>query len=243
MSKYTTELRWIIEQELDNYKLEHNEKNWKFIYKKIGLDDYPIFDETHRDELNHKIIRRYYFREIGFETAALFSWKLRQLMFEIMPYYNQLYESELEIIDPSYDYMEIYDGEWASKNTTDREITENEDTSFDSEHENSSSSRETFHDTPMSMLKDSEPTQIEMMKWATTVTYDNSQDEGTLNSTRDRDRTQNEDVEANGEGTSGHTIKGYRHSQADIMLKYRETFLNIDEEIVNRCNQVFFKLW
>lgn len=243
MSKYTTELRWIIEQELDNKHLEHNEKNWSEIYYKIGLHDYPIFDEKHRDELNHKIIRRYYFREIGFETAAMFSWKLRQLMFEIMPYYNQLYESELEVIDPTHDYMEVYDGEWASKNTTDRDIVENEDTAFDSEHENDANSRETFHDTPMSMLKEEEPTQIEMMKWATNVTYDNSHDEGTLNSTRDRDRTQNEDVEANGEGTSDHTIHGYRHSQAEILMKYRESLLNIDEQIVNRCNQVFFKLW
>lgn len=247
MSKYTTELRWIIEQELDNKHLEHSEENWRAVYKKIGLDDYPIFDEKHRDELNHKIIRRYYFREIGFETCRMFSWKLRELMFEIMPYYNKLYESELLEIDPLRDYMEIYEGEWASKNTTDRDITENEDTDFssDSENDGTSATKTTFHDTPMSMLDDEEPTQIQMMKWATNVTYENqtTHDEGTLSSTRDRDRTQNEDVEANGEGTSGHTLHGYRHGQAELLMKYRETFLNIDEEIVNRCNQVFFKLW
>lgn len=247
MSKYTTELRWIVEQELDNKKLDHKESNWPSVYAKIGLADYPIFNEAHREELNNKIIRHYYFREIGFETSALFSWKLRQLMFEIMPYYNQLYESELLEIDPLRDYKEVYSGEWDSKNTTDRDISESEDTQFDSESENAgtTATKTTFHDTPMSMLGEEEPTQIQMMKWATTVTYENqsTHDEGATSSTRDRDRTQNEDVEANGEGTSAHTVEGFRHSQSELLMKYRETFLNIDKEIVDRCNEVFFKLW
>lgn len=251
MSKYTTQLRWIVEQELDNKQLDHNEENWSFVYAKLGLNDYPIFNESHRKTLNDKIIRHYYFREIGYETAAMFAWKLRTLMFEIMPYYNQLYESELLEFNPLTDYKEIYDGEWASENTTDRDIAENEDTGFHSENENdgtsTTNSRQTFHDTPMSMLDDEEPTQIQMMKWATTVTYDNetnvTHDESETNSTRDRDRTQSEDVKANGEGTSAHTIEGYRHAPAEILMKYREAFLNIDLDIVNRCEEVFFKLW
>ena len=247
MSKYTTQLRWIIEQELDDKHLEHTEENWKEVYKKIGLNDYPIFNEAHRQVLNDKIIRHYYFREIGYETVAMFAWKFRALMFEIMPYYNKLYESELLEFNPITDYKEIYDGEWQSKNTTDRDITENEDTDFSSESENdgTSATRTTFHDTPMSMLDDEEPTQIQMMKWATNVTYENqtTHDEGSLSSTRDRDRTQNEDVEANGEGTSAHTIEGYRHSPSEILMKYRESFLNIDQEIIYKCNEVFFKLW
>lgn len=251
MSKYTVQLRWIVEQELDDKKLKHSEENWEAVYEKLGLNDYPIFDESHREELNNKIIRHYYFREIGYETVAMFAWKFRALMFEIMPYYNKLYESELLEFNPLTDFKEIYDGEWASKNTTDRDITENEDTDFHSETEHdgtsSTSSRETFHDTPMSMLGEQEPTQIQMMKWATTVTYDNestaTHDETETDSTRDRDRTQSEDVEANGEGTSAHTIEGYRHSPSELLMKYRETFLNIDKEIVERCNEVFFKLW
>ena len=251
MSKYTTQLRWIVEQELDNKKLEHKEENWGAVYEKIGLNDYPIFDESHRQVLNDKIIRHYYFREIGYETSAMFAWKFRALMFEIMPYYNQLYESELLEFDPLVDYKEVYTGEWDSKNTTDRDIAENEDTAFHSETVDdgttTTNSRQTFHDTPMSMLDDEEPTQIQMMKWATTVTYDNenvvTHDESETDSLRNRDRTQNEDVEALGEGTSAHDVIGFRHSQSELLQKYRETFLNIDQEIVYKCNEVFFKLW
>ncbi|WP_459617235.1 hypothetical protein, partial [Enterobacter hormaechei] len=65
MSKYTTELRWIIENGYD-----------------LQLNEYPIFDENYREELNQKIINHYYFREIGFETVGLFRFYLKQTMNE-----------------------------------------------------------------------------------------------------------------------------------------------------------------
>jgi hypothetical protein len=76
MAKYTTEVRTLIESGYD-----------------IGLKDYPIFDESYRNVLNNKIIQHYYMREIGFETAALFKFYLNRTMSEIMPLYNQYYES------------------------------------------------------------------------------------------------------------------------------------------------------
>ena len=66
MSRYTIELRYLIEGNYD-----------------LGLKDYPIFDESYREQLNNKIIQHYYFREIGFETEALFKNRLNQKMNEI----------------------------------------------------------------------------------------------------------------------------------------------------------------
>ncbi|WP_459615436.1 hypothetical protein, partial [Enterobacter hormaechei] len=63
MSKYTTELRWIIENGYD-----------------LQLNEYPIFDENYREELNQKIINHYYFREFGFEIVGLFRFYLKQTM-------------------------------------------------------------------------------------------------------------------------------------------------------------------
>lgn len=91
MSKYTTQLRWII---------ENAEANGIDKYKAVGLDSYPIFDEIHRKTLSDKIINHYYFREIGVETVELFRFMMQRQMNEIMPYYNQLYKSELLITDP-----------------------------------------------------------------------------------------------------------------------------------------------
>ena len=38
MSKYTTELRWAVEQKLTDQGKSNEEKNWGYIYKDIGLD-------------------------------------------------------------------------------------------------------------------------------------------------------------------------------------------------------------
>lgn len=68
--------------------------------KLLGLDSYPIFDELYRDELNTKIIARYWNREVGFETVEMFRFRMWAKMNEIMPYFNKLYESEKIEFDP-----------------------------------------------------------------------------------------------------------------------------------------------
>ena len=93
MSKYSLQLRWLVEQTLADAKLPNIEANWHAAYDKLGLADYPIFDEAYRQTLNDKIIRRYFMYEIGAETAGLFRMFVRDAMFMIMPYYNQMYES------------------------------------------------------------------------------------------------------------------------------------------------------
>lgn len=75
----------------------------------LGLKHYPIFSESHRQELNEKIVNHFRYREIGFETIHQFIFALNRKMFEVMPFYNQLYESEeLEISAlTNYSYDEI----------------------------------------------------------------------------------------------------------------------------------------
>lgn len=75
----------------------------------LGLKNYPIFSESHRKELNDKIVNHFRYREIGYETIHQFIFALNRKMFEIMPFYNQLYESEeLEISAlTNYSYDEV----------------------------------------------------------------------------------------------------------------------------------------
>lgn len=90
MAKYTIELGKLIES---GYPL--------------SFGNYPIFDEEYRQTLEGKIIDHYYFNEIGAETADRFSFYLRRKMREIMPYYNQLYQTTLLDFDPLVtDYYE-----------------------------------------------------------------------------------------------------------------------------------------
>lgn len=116
MSKYTVQLRWLVEQYLNDYNRKQPilnlpltaQHNWRYIYGDLGLSDstvpntgfqlsaYPIFDEDHRHVLNDMLIKRYWNCEIGAETPAMFAWNLNEAMCRIMPYYNGLYRAKME---------------------------------------------------------------------------------------------------------------------------------------------------
>lgn len=106
MSKYTTELRFICENSagltesvgysgIDEVLDKARDKVFDF--------DFPIFDENYRNVLENKILKHYYTREIGAESVGLWKFWLNTRLNEIMPYYNQLYQSELIKFNPMYD--------------------------------------------------------------------------------------------------------------------------------------------
>lgn len=224
MSKYTTELRWIVEQTLDDHALSHEESNWARCYKILGLDDYPIFDENHRQVLNNKIIRHYYTREIGAETAGRFRLFVRDTMHLIMPYYNQLYESELlsKNMEPLGD-RNIQHTEHAWGNATN---------SGENESSSSSNQQNVFQDTPQNEMI---PNQIKDLKYATTVTLD--EDGASAKGKSSSSGEYNNMVERN--------ESGYSRSQSELLQLYRETFLNIDNMVVNdiELSQCFMTIW
>lgn len=115
MSKYTTEVRYICEvnaglkesvgfNDVNNVIAESRQKIFNF--------DYPIFDEAYKERLETKILRHYYTREIGCETVGLWKLRLQSKLCEIMPYYNQLYESARLEFNPFYDvdYTKTHSG-------------------------------------------------------------------------------------------------------------------------------------
>lgn len=106
MSKYTTELRYILEDLAGLDQSEgYNSINTVINNSRAKLFDfdYPIFDTAYKPVLETKILKHFYTREIGAETLGLFKLYLDSKMNEIMPYYNQLYNSQLLEFDPFID--------------------------------------------------------------------------------------------------------------------------------------------
>lgn len=95
----------------------------------------PIFNNwwntyipEHRKELEQKIIHTYYFNQIGCETPERFIYYINSQLERIMPYYNQLYQSELIKIDPLLNHAIEVNGRnienvVASVNTSDDKIS------------------------------------------------------------------------------------------------------------------------
>lgn len=106
MSKYTTEVRYICENAAgykDSKGYADVDKIIEDSIPSIFSFNFPIFDESYKNVLCTKILRHYYTREIGFETVGLWKLKLQTKLDEVMPYYNQLYKSELLKFNPLYD--------------------------------------------------------------------------------------------------------------------------------------------
>lgn len=260
MSKYTTQLRYPLEQKLNDLGLANVESNWYRCYETLGLDDYPIFDEAYRETLNNKIIRRYYMMEIGFETVGLFRWHLRTRMHEIMPYWNAIYKAQNALDNPLQSIDMNYEEEWTrdenitddvdtTKNsTTNVKVSSSSDTS--SSQSSTADDRNIFEDTPMNGL---DTGAIENYDYATNVTFDHSTSSNNVTSGTDTTSTNDRnysDKESNDrkeigdyEGTKKHHQNGYDKSQSELLLQYRKAFVNIDLEIVNSLNDMFMLLW
>src|SRR5690625_4901770 len=98
MASFTMPLKRVIELTGGTVQLENGIS--KLTGGDVGLQYYSIFDDDYRDILNVKIIDHYWNREIAHETIDMFQLATRRKMNEIMPYYNQLYESTKIEFDP-----------------------------------------------------------------------------------------------------------------------------------------------
>lgn len=110
MSKYTTEIRFIVETKAGLKESVGASKINEILEKaipEIFNFDFPIFDETYRTLLEKKILRHFYTREIGFETFGLWQINLETKLNEIMPLYNQYYKSTLLEFNPLMD-IDLY---------------------------------------------------------------------------------------------------------------------------------------
>lgn len=128
MSKYTTEVRYICEHFSglsESVGYDDVEQVIKNCLPKVFDFNFPIFDESYRTVLETKILRHYYTREIGLETVGLWKLKLNTKLNEIMPYYNQLYKSELIEFNPLYDVELTRERKIEGTGTKDTENSEN----------------------------------------------------------------------------------------------------------------------
>ena len=218
MATYTVQIRSLVENHFD-----------------LGLKEYPIFDENYRETLNEKIIKHYYFREIGQETAGLFKFYLNQKMSEIMPYYNQLYKSELIEFNPLYnvdheiksDKNNILNSSRADSsethgsNTADNVSTGNNIGSNSSEATNtttqSADGKNVHSDTPQGLLSiDS----IENEVYASTADYDKNSSESTANSTGSNSHTESTNNRFIGNNTNDMAMNSNGNSSQNGIENY-----------------------
>lgn len=284
MSKYTTEVRFICEtyagldESADYMGIDEVLDKSR---SKVFDFDFPIFDENYRNVLEDKILKHYYTREIGAETIGLWKLWLNTRLNEIMPYYNQLYASEVIKFNPMYD-VDLTTTHQQTDNRNDN-MTESElkvgsrDTDFSSHDEGSSSSHtyndtstddrtkndhwEMFSDTPSGGLNG-----VRDEKYLTTAMHTTDNKSGSNvhsvnevdnngsssnSSSGNSDTDYSEDINRNRQvgiknvqDYASHVVgKTAGKSYSSMLKEFRETFLNIDMQIINELRDLFLTLW
>jgi hypothetical protein len=269
MSKYTTELRYICESLAGMDESMGYNSVADIIEEarpKLFNFNYPIFDSTHKEELETKIIKHYYTQEIGLETYGLWHLELDKRMNEIMPYYNQLYESASLEFNPLDDvnYTKTHEGSHSENETEGTENVDNsrntrtvnstEQSSRNETDTTSTSSTSKYSDTPQGTIANVDVTEN---AYLTNVTKDdgsgtdtvqasgtrtvNSSDTNVYSDTRNIDRSKDN----TGENEYTETMHGKvgTYSYAKLLKDYRDQILNIDMMIINDLQDLFMLLW
>lgn len=259
MSRYTTQVRHICETASGLTESVGFDNIPDVIQKAIPNVfnfTFPIFDEAYRVPLETKILTHFYTRMIGLETVGLWKLKLYTKLNEIMPYYNQLYKSELIKFNPMYDVDLTRAHNRGTKGNAGRDVTDKRDTTNNdhttttgnTNNTNTVAGKQFTSDTPQGSLTDLETgkymTQGNINNDTTTnvgradTTINGISDSMVNGTTKELSNfTNTEDYLESVQGKQGTT------SYSDMLLKFRETFLNIDMLIIDELEELFFGLW
>ena len=203
-----------------------------------------------RQELNTKILSYYRFREIGQETVGRWLFELETALKEIMPKYNQLFYSADQDFNPIYnvDFIRNTQRNKSGTNIGSQSTTSNTSTTGSESSTSEDNTKSVNSKTPQNELS------ISNMD-IDTVSYADEADWGKNNSSTSGNTSTTGSSQSNGststidnekEGIT-ETTKGNFGvvSAQDLILKYRETILNIEQMIIHdpRIEELFMLIY
>lgn len=255
MSKYTTEVRYICESLAglnDSKGADSVDDIILLAYPKIFTTKAELFNEEYKAILYPKILKHYYLREIGAETVGIWKLWMNTRIEEILPYYNQLYESALLKFEPLEDVnltrTHAREEENNEANDSNRGlVSENKTTTEQTLSTTTDNTRrDLYSDTPQGAL-----TGVENENYLTNarkITEENTQNqsnESTTKNTYNENETQNQNKKANITEQYNETIKGKQGvtSFSKMLVEYRESLLNIDQLVIEEFSDLFMTLW
>lgn len=209
MAKYTIELNTLLRNEKFN--------TFDFEYDFYDKDLKPIFEMKFNDY--------YRFHEIGFETVERFQHNLKAKLNLIMPYYSELYRTQLEAKNINFllnkDLKETFIRDIEGSDTSSNKSS----TVADSD----SLSKESYLDNGNADLS--------LTDGLTGVNNNVSQGTSTSNSDSTGSNKSTEKTELISQGNIGIT------SSAELLQKWRDTIINIDKMIIDECRDLFMQIY
>ena len=230
--------------------------------------DYSFYidDEQAKSDFEEKFIMYYLNNEIGFETFARFENALKSRLIIKMPYYKQLYETELASKDINFllnkDLTETTTRELTGiENGTGNKRLTNEQSQNAASNMTSTgeftSSNQSTGDSKTSQMNDGVASASLDTNYLTGVSHDessstdnqqsktssNDKHESTITGnqseeeTNRRENTQSETTSLVSQGNIGIT------SSAQLLKEWRDLLINIDEMIIKYCRDLFMQIY
>ena len=223
MSNYTIELRF-----LDNPPF--NEIfNFNYTYYMKGLVPDDVYEQKKKD-FEIKFIETYYFDEIGYTTPDRFKQRLKNYLDKGFKIWNERYKTELEVEKQKINFL-------LNKDLIEERVTEGNATGNSSTTSTSTSNsnttannKNTVNDTPDTRFTSTE-------NFATSITDDksttNSSNTGSGETTNTSSQNSNVNEKFISKGNIGIT------SSAELLEKWRDVIIDIDNEIIEGA-EIFF---
>lgn len=221
---------------------------------KIFNFDYPLYDESHREELQRKILRHYYTREIGLETVGLWQMFLETRLNEIMPYYNEMYKTADIKYNPLHntivtrEHTGTIDKDTKATNKVNTHTNDTEDGTAHGETNTNTDSINKYSDTPQSAVDDID---IRENAYLTNATIDHANTNTVSDTTTHANRNGNSTSNGESNATSNtkdnftETVTGKQGemSFSKMIEDYRKAIVNIDLDIIKKLSDLFMNVY
>ena len=251
MSKYTTEVRFICESlsGLDESKGGNNVDTiianaWDKVFTTTATFTVPEY----KAHICKAILKHYYTREIGAETVGLWKLWMNERFETILPYYNQLYQSQLVQFDPMKDVnftrtliRDLDSSEAASGSNSGTSTGTHSQTETQTKN---NVHRDLYSDTPQGAV-----TGLENENYLTNARK--VTDSASLSDSISGNESGSTSGQFSNSGTNStderitETINGKRNgtSYSKLLQEFRDTLINLDMMIIEEFNDLFFGLW
>ena len=224
MSKYTIELRKIIEYEgretVENYFKDYCINNYLRPNEVESILSANIWS---KDRLAEKIVDHYYMREIGYETIGLFKHYAKVYMREIMERYLPLIYSNSINYDPlvNVDYTETF-----TRNITGSGESESNST-------NNASGLSVNSDTPQGQIS-----KTDILNGSYASNTGASETESSITDSTSNSNNTDENYTKKVKGNSGVSATAQK-----MIEQYRKNIIAIDEQIIKELDKLFMGLY
>jgi hypothetical protein len=257
MASYTMQLREYIEQaSQDNETMSIRDKIETGRSKLFDFD-YPLFDVNYKKVFETHFIRKFYMREIGFETEGLFKFQLETWLLINMPYFNKLFESELITYDPLVNsHMETTHTTTKGKDQTQTSNTKGTSSGTNSENMDNTVTDNRFNrhldsQTPDSRLTITSNNGEGVIEYASGITEETDSNNTNTSGTTSGNTTGSSNIDGTLSATINET-EDYVQSRtgkvgvatySKMLNEYRNSLLRVENKIFDEMQQLFMLVY